>query len=252
MIDHRKNKSDYSGLTETEKRFSELLMQASENEFQNREEQFKPVNYSFMNEITEKEVKQKSKSFRILKIAAIFLLCVSFSICGAIWMNSQQAQAMKFKLEQVMIQIGVGQYSNLDDVEMTENETIITVRSLKEAERLRKMSEHLLLPAYLPDGVEVTRVELTKDNAENIFVTTDLVKEGKEIGYILQISIDDDKTVEYSDVTQVIKKEDRTIYVCEDPVAELCTIEVIIGNETVSILGDLSLEEKIKIAEELF
>ena len=244
----------YNEFTDAERKLSDLLLQVSEEDLKEKEIQFKPVDYSFMEEIEsakveyrcEKPVVKKHYSRHLIRAAAI-LLCIATLIFGcSFWLISQEVEADDFSLEKMIHQIKDGLYGTVEGNYVDENTTSIIITSLDDIETAKRFAPDLKVPGWLPEGTELVELTVVKDIDEKINASWILNMDSVHY-YINQMPYDNQSDLMLKNVVESFDFEGKMFYITQDPLEEYDCISVILEDVIISLLGEITNEELIEV-----
>jgi len=237
--------------TETEEKFVDQLMKASEEELKENGIVFRGVDYSFMEETEKNSKKSGYRGYRIFRVAIILICFGSLALMTAIWINSQQVEASRFQLVQLIHEIREGIFGTNEEEYSEENGTTIIIEDLDEMERAKKFASSLKIPTYLPEGTKLIEAAITKMGSDEIHSSFSFEGEGNKIFYISQYEYDPEADLSIEYVDETIELDDRIIYLASPPMEENISSVVIIGDSMITITGNLDRDSLLEIAENI-
>lgn len=200
----------------------------------------------------QREVQPPVRRFR--QWAAAILLCAVLTGGMTWWMNnSQYAYAARFYLEKIMYQLSGNCF--VSDPEEDGKKDLIRIRMKDSAdlESASRFMPELLTPAYLPVGWKLKNLELSKTfqgDKQAVFTYT-----GPESGIL---SIDenypaDGDTAQAGETTDshIIQLGSHGITLYHDSVSDNLAAEFVENRVQVRIVGNLSEEDLLRIAEKM-
>lgn len=192
---------------------------------------------------------------RLTKVAVIALAILVTSSGIAVWLNSESAVAAKFGIEKAFYRLSNGIFSTDEEAQVTveETEMRLSIDDIGKIDKAAEFLPELLYPYYIPEGYTLKTLEITK--RKNLAYEIDYNYVGKneelvsiEIGYLY--GGDSTVYVNYR-IMEERKLEDRIVYAWENPVVPCDGVSFVLDDRTIQITGDVSLEEKIRIAAEI-
>lgn len=207
-------------------------------------EEYKPV----------KKRKPWSKAARVAVILVCFFTAVS---AAAIWIASEPANALKLRIQGKLYEIGEGIFTNKEQKEEDYSEfsrDSLAIYSEKDMYAAEEFIENLLKPVYIPEDFVLESLLMDKwyDGkyiAEYTYQNSDNQSIFIRIFYMPDSS--DEGTIIVNDVIEVEELTDKTVYTVFDEIQKTESVNVISGDYSYEVLGDIPSEEMRKIAREI-
>lgn len=239
-----RNKQDNALEQEFKTRFSEF----NDEYIKNLDIKIPPLDLSFM-----EEKPQKKRNFHRFSLIASFCMIIFVVSSGmALWINSESAHVLKFKVEKFYYKNFNGFYSTDDSADFSESEMGITINKIEDMESAAAYFPQLVFPYYIPNGFEFEKLDVTKYiNGEATSNYQFLDKDGNDIGITTFYNLPEDSTSVLTLEAEEIKLNDRTFYYMYDAFTDTPSVVFLLNNDSYNISGDADKETLIKIAAEI-
>lgn len=254
MIRKKVNKCDLSPNGE---KFSRLMRDAFENETEYDETRARPVDYSFMDEIPE-EPEQSKKRYHFgsaTRVAAVILVFSTAVLSTSIWLNSEPANAGKFKLEKIFYQMRNGLFTsdgggNPNDY-LEEEANVLEIDKMADIDTAKKFMPGLLVPAYVPDEYEFDLLEIIKQISGNYFAKYTYETKAGILYVQLQTSMSVEAITDSLVNGNIIEEGDLLMCPWEDKTTDTHGVNAAKGDVGISITGTISIEEMLEVIRNL-
>ena len=210
----------------------------------------KPLDFSFMEESVETK-KHVLWRPRILRVAALLLVCGVLTGLMHSFVNSHTAYAARFYLEKAMYRISGKYYASDMDADLQESQISIRIDTMEDLSQAVKFMPELYFPEEIPDGWTLKQLVLTKTlhgdrYAEYTFTSADS----------RSFCIHEEVLLVYSEVStgmegDPVQLRNRTVIAQYDDYMETHAVWFIENNVSVTIGGYLSPEEMLSVADGL-
>ena len=242
--------NDDKKLSEIEEQLKEGFRDAFDEYLKKKGETIPEPDFSFLNEPKEKKDHRFLYRFGTVAVCVILIFVTSSGM--AVWMNSEAAHAMKFRLEKTFHRITDGFFSTDENesAETSENEISITIDSMDDIDDAIAFMPDLPVPEYIPEGFELEELKVSKFvNGSYTVKYTFECKENNTVFFISSRSVsEEDVLAEIMADLDVIKLNDRTIYYCNDNYTKEHGASFILSSQLIDISGDIKKEDIIDIA----
>lgn len=236
-------------LENLEEQVKEKLSEAYNQYIKDEIGEIPPLDLSFF----EKDKKSKHRMIRIERIAVCIVVLFLTSSAMTVWINSEAAHAVKFKMQKVFHEIGTENFSTdeREDSNFSEDKMSITIDSMENIDDALNFVPKLIIPEYIPTGFQLKELSIDKF-VDGTFTTKYSFKnKNDEYFYITSFFIFDKAEAYLSDVKETIVLKDRTIYYIEDAYTKTFTISFILDDQLIGLDGDISRDEILKISENI-
>ena len=241
-----------------EKEFSRLMQEAVEKHV---EENAEPLNidYSFLNDhenvkISSVKKRRTARSFaRVAVILIVFFCGVSVAMVTDMPTN---ASAWKAQMARRLYVLKEGFVSTDPDVSVNytdENTITVVIDDFDKIEKGKNIMPELPNLNYIPSGWEFNQLIINRmydDTANAIYKFTDSYN--NEFAVLVHYDANlQQNTTNIDGVIDIIESEKKTICVWEDKIENCHGVNVMGHNLTIDIVGDLSSEEMILLANSM-
>ena len=245
----RKNNTDFSS---TGEKFGELMRGTFKDKCEYDENMVRPVDYSFMYERKNQYI--NNSFFASFSRIAVVLLVFFVAVMGtAIWINSNPANAGKFKLEKVFTQIKNSLFTveteESPDTYFEENAKIVEFTSLEDIDAIKKVMPEICIPTYIPEGYALERLKIVESISNSHIATyryTD--NDDNELAINIHDLVSESQNTRLYESGEKIEMKNRTIYLWEEEFEEGSGANVVINDLKIFIGGNIEYEEVKKIA----
>ncbi len=245
----RKNNTDFSS---TGEKFGELMRGTFKDKCEYDENMVRPVDYSFMYERKNQYI--NNSFFASFSRVAVVLLVFFVAVMGtAIWINSNPANAGKFKLEKVFTQIKNSlftvQTEESPDTYFEENTKIVEFTRLEDIDAIKKVMPEICIPTYIPEGYELEKLKIVESVKESyIAIYTYIGNNDKRLSINVHDFMSESQNADLYESGEKIEMENRTIYLWKEEFEEGSGANIIIDNLNIFICGNIEYEEIKKIS----
>jgi len=211
--------------------------------------QARPVNYSFL--YTKKNV--IGNNFLFLKTAAILLVFFMIGGMGVIFANSNIALAARFELEKGFYKLSSNFFTTDQSDEITVNEEVTMIfKSMDQIDKAKKFMSNLYIPKYIPSGQQLQNLKIQKISTSEYISEYNFKDENDNTLFVIMHDIGEmQENFNISAEGEITKLKDRTLFSWSEPVTGEDGIDVIMKNYKIRIIGTISHDEKVKVAEGL-
>lgn len=241
-----------------EKEFSRLMQEAVEKHVEENEEPLN-IDYSFLNDrenvkISPVKKRKTARSFaRVAVILIVFFCGVSVAMVTDLPTN---ASAWKAQMARRLYVLKEGFVSTDPDVSVNytdENTITVVIDDSSKVDKAQNIAPGLPILEYVPNGYifDVLKIDKAYVGIYNAIYEF----KGEDENYF-SLNIYYDPNVDYStmnvdNVVEIIELEERTICVWQDEIEEAYGVTICEGHYIMNIIGSISSNEMIKIAENL-
>ncbi len=246
--------NDDKRLSQMEAELKERFREAFDDYLKENGEEIPDPDLSFLNKPREK--KRHSHIYRFATVAACVALIFVTSSSMAVWMNSEAAHAMKFNLEKTFHKITDGFFSTDEEEngETSENEISITVDSMEDIDDAVAFMPDLPIPEYIPEGFELESLKVSKYINDGYWVRYRFKNKLQQVFDITSSDVNNENdatTMPLIGEVEEIKLDDRILYLVIDNYTSTYNVNFILGNQLLSVTGEIDRESMISIASEI-
>lgn len=181
---------------------------------------------------------------KLSKVAVFILSVMIFSSSIAIWINSDQAVASKFKLDQIMYEMK----SDTDNISTRDDTISYKTATMDDVDEAKKFYPSLYVPSNIPKGYELQKLQIDKLAGEEYFTNYMFVNKKKNVIDVIINSSTTPGTLEIAATTKLVKLENTDLYVWYDSTSEALRGVCLLDNNTLlSISSVPDQETMIKI-----
>ena len=241
--------NDDKKLSEIEEQLKEGFRDAFDEYLKKKGETIPEPDFSFLNEPKEKKDHRFLYRFGTVAVCVILIFVTSSGM--AVWMNSEAAHAMKFRLEKTFHRITDGFFSTDENesAETSENEISITIDSMDDIDDAIAFMPDLPVPEYIPEGFELEELKISKYMNGNYTVEYIFANfEGAKFVIYSRYSMGEENDIGLIGESEVIELYDRVLYLTKDEYTEEYSLNLLIKNQLVTLTGDLDNNTMVKIA----
>ena len=246
--------NDDKKLSEIEEQLKEGFRDAFDEYLKKKGETIPEPDFSFLNEPKEKKDHRFLYRFGTVAVCVILIFVTSSGM--AVWMNSEAAHAMKFRLEKTFHRITDGFFSTDENesAETSENEISITVDSMDDIDDAIAFMPDLPVPEYIPEGFELEELKISKYMNGSYWSRYRFENEFGEVFDITSNYLDntdEDITMSLNGEITEVRKNDRRFYVVHDDYTLASNINFVLGKQLVNVTGSINYEKMIEIASKI-
>lgn len=244
--------NDDKKLSEIEEQLKEGFRDAFDEYLKKKGETIPEPDFSFLNEPKEKKDHRFLYRFGTVAVCVILIFVTSSGM--AVWMNSEAAHAMKFRLEKTFHRITDGFFSTDENesAETSENEISITIDSMDDIDDAIAFMPDLPVPEYIPEGFELEELKVSKF-VDKSYAVSYIFKNSNNKKFMISshsTSEEDALAVVMAD-SEIIKFNDRKIYYYGDNYTNEDGASFILSEQLIAISGDLEKKDMIDLAERI-
>ena len=245
--------NDDKRLSQMEAELKERFREAFDDYLKENGEEIPDPDLSFLNKPREK--KRHSHIYRFATVAACVALIFVTSSSMAVWMNSEAAHAMKFNLEKTFHKITDGFFSTDEEEngETSENEISITIDSMEDIDDAVAFMPDLPIPEYIPEGYELKSLDISKYVNGTYSVEYAFENVDRSIFMInSRYSTKDQDNIGLIGGSEVIQKNDRTLYLIKDNYTSKYSVTFLLSNQFIDVTGDLDNDSMMEVAQMIY
>lgn len=245
--------NDDKRLSQMEAELKERFREAFDDYLKENGEEIPDPDLSFLNKPREK--KRHSHIYRFATVAACVALIFVTSSSMAVWMNSEAAHAMKFNLEKTFHKITDGFFSidEEENGETSENEISITIDSMEDIDDAVAFMPDLPIPEYIPEGYELKSLDISKYVNGTYSVEYTFENVDRSIFMInSRYSTKDQDNIGLIRGSEVIQKNDRTLYLIKDNYTSKYSVTFLLSNQFIDVTGDLDNDSMMEVAQMIY
>ncbi len=246
--------NDDKKLSEIEEQLKEGFRDAFDEYLKKKGETIPEPDFSFLNEPKEKKDHRFLYRFGTVAVCVILIFVTSSGM--AVWMNSEAAHAMKFRLEKTFHRITDGFFSTdeSESAETSENEISITIDSMDDIDDAIAFMPDLPVPEYIPEGFELEELKVSKFVNGSYMVRYRFFNMNQEIIEITSNYIDDNddiSTISLIGEAEELIINDKSFYFIEDNYTSTDNISFILENQILSIVGNIEYNTMLEVASNI-
>ena len=181
-------------------------------------------------------------------IAACLTACVLGSTALTIFVNSETAHAMKFALEKKYYELsGMAIVATNPNQVSEENSIAVTIINENEIEDYKKFWNGVVTLAYVPDGYQFKKLEVTKYVSGMALADYRYEKEDGTSFTVAIRSADKEENIMIWTTSERVKNGECEYRIWEDEIAETKGIDVLFPDKVVMTCGKFDENELIDI-----
>ena len=162
---------------------------------------------------------------------------------------------MKFNLEKTFHKITDGFFSTDEEEngETSENEISITIDSMEDIDDAVAFMPDLPIPEYIPEGYELKSLDISKYVNGTYSVEYTFENVDRSIFMInSRYSTKDQDNIGLLGGSEVIQKNDRTLYLIKDNYTSKYSVTFLLSNQFIDVTGDLDNDSMMEVAQMIY
>lgn len=227
--------NDDKRLSQMEAELKERFREAFDDYLKENGEEIPDPDLSFLNKPREK--KRHSHIYRFATVAACVALIFVTSSSMAVWMNSD----------------GFFSTDEEENGETSENEISITIDSMEDIDDAVAFMPDLPIPEYIPEGYELKSLDISKYVNGTYSVEYTFENVDRSIFMInSRYSTKDQDNIGLIGGSEVIQKNDRTLYLIKDNYTSKYSVTFLLSNQFIDVTGDLDNDSMMEVAQMIY
>lgn len=197
-------------------------------------------------------LKKKQTRRTVLRAACVAIVFVTAVVGTSIWLNSESASAIRFKLEEIRFEMRGGTYTNEPAGNSDQESFTVEYTGMEGLSVAMKDFPELLAPKYLPEGFELKRLQVTRFDSGMLTGFYQFEKDTEWCDLDVTYLIDGNKEIKIlKSGEELLMDSGRKLYFWKDESQESNNAGVAIGDSFVTVMGSIPKKEIISICEHL-
>lgn len=242
------------------RKFRTLMRAVLPDELEYDPSKGRPVDYSFMYEPEQEQTERIVIRRRRLKrhatartVAGVLIFCTAV-VGTALWINSDQATAVKLK--RIFRQLTNGLFTSETvenpDAYRDDSANIFKIETMADLDKAKKFLPELSVPQYIPGDYEFKSLEITKYITNGNYIVQYQYQKGSEqVNITMKTSMDTSSVGNSLRAAEVVIEGDLMMSVLDNKETNTHSVSAIKGNLAINVTGDVPAEEMLDIIRNL-